>query len=118
MHKSSDGAGESGQSQPGTVRDVCFCIREYRHSGRQIALSLAPRRVCLEDSSADYPTQARGWHRATGMRKYYSLYGQLFSQHVLHEAFRHVRRNKGAAGIDGQSLSAFEANLEAELSCL
>ena len=52
------------------------------------------------------------------MRKYYSLYGQLLSKQRLYEAFRHVKRNKGAAGIDGQSLSAFEANLEVELSCL
>ena len=52
------------------------------------------------------------------MRKYYSLYGQLLSKQRLYEAFRHVKRNKGAAGIDGQSLSAFEVNLEVELSCL
>jgi len=52
------------------------------------------------------------------MRTYYSLYGQLLSKQRLYEAFRHVKRNKGAAGIDGQSLSAFEANLEVELSCL
>lgn len=52
------------------------------------------------------------------MRKYYSLYGQLLSKQRLYEAFRHVKRNKGAAGIDGQSLSAFEADLEEELSCL
>ena len=52
------------------------------------------------------------------MRKYYSLYGHLLSKQRLYEAFRHIKRNKGAAGIDGQSLSAFEANLEAELSCL
>ncbi|WP_412535676.1 group II intron reverse transcriptase/maturase [Marinobacter sp. MIT1358] len=52
------------------------------------------------------------------MRKYYSLYGQLLSKQRLCEAFRHVKRNKGAAGIDGQSLGAFEANLEVELSCL
>ena len=52
------------------------------------------------------------------MRKYYSLYGQLLSKQCLYEAFRHIKRNKGAAGIDGQSLGAFEANLEVELSCL
>ncbi|KXO06852.1 Retron-type RNA-directed DNA polymerase [Marinobacter excellens LAMA 842] len=46
------------------------------------------------------------------------MYGQLLSKQRLYEAFRHVKRNKGAAGIDGQSLSAFEANLEVELSCL
>jgi len=52
------------------------------------------------------------------MRKYYSLYGHLLSKQRLYEAFRHVKRNKGAAGIDGQSLRAFESNLEVELSCL
>jgi len=52
------------------------------------------------------------------MRTYYSLYGRLLSQRVLYDAFRHGRRNKGAAGIDGQSLDAFEANLQVELSCL
>lgn len=52
------------------------------------------------------------------MRKYYSLYGRLLSKRALYDAYRHVKRNKGAAGIDGQSLSAFGANLERELSCL
>ena len=44
------------------------------------------------------------------MRKYYSLYGQLLSKQRLYEAFRHIKRNKGAAGIDGQSLSAFDVS--------
>lgn len=52
------------------------------------------------------------------MRTYYSLYGRLLSLPVLTEAFRHVKRNRGAPGVDGQSLSVFEANLDAELSCL
>lgn len=52
------------------------------------------------------------------MRKYYSLYGRLLNKLNLYGAYRQVRRNKGAAGIDGQSLRDFEANLEAELSCL
>jgi len=52
------------------------------------------------------------------MRKYYSLYGHLLSKRALYDAYRHVKRNKGAAGIDGQSLSTFEENLEQELSCL
>lgn len=37
---------------------------------------------------------------------------------ALYEAFIQVKRNKGAAGIDRQSLSAFEVNLDEELSCL
>ena len=52
------------------------------------------------------------------MRRYYSLYGRLLSKQALYEAFRHVKRNKGAAGTDGQSLREFDANLDEELSCL
>jgi len=52
------------------------------------------------------------------MRKYYSLYGRLLDKQSLYEAFKHVKRAKGAAGIDGQSLSAFASDLDAELSRL
>ncbi|MDQ7002413.1 MAG: group II intron reverse transcriptase/maturase, partial [Ghiorsea sp.] len=52
------------------------------------------------------------------MRKYYSLYGRLLEKQRLYEAFKHVKRAKGAAGVDGQSLSAFAENLDAELSHL
>ena len=52
------------------------------------------------------------------MRKYYSLYGRLLSKQALYEGFRQVRKAKGAAGIDGQSLSDFETNLELELDSL
>lgn len=55
---------------------------------------------------------------AIGMRIYYSLYGRLLALPVLIEAFKQVKRNQGAPGVDGQSLSAFEADLEVELSCL
>lgn len=52
------------------------------------------------------------------MRKYYSLYGRLLSKQALYEGFRQVRKAKGAAGIDGQSLSDFEATLNLELDSL
>jgi len=37
------------------------------------------------------------------------------SKHVVVEAFQRVKANKGAAGIDGKSLEAFEANLKNNL---
>ena len=52
------------------------------------------------------------------MRKYYSLYGRLLSRAALFEAYQQVKRNKGAAGIDGQSLKAFDKNVSEELSRL
>lgn len=51
-------------------------------------------------------------------RVYYSLYGRLLSKPALRQAFMHVKRAKGAAGIDGQSLSAFASRLEVELDRL
>ncbi|WP_299074685.1 group II intron reverse transcriptase/maturase [uncultured Paraglaciecola sp.] len=52
------------------------------------------------------------------MRKYYSLYGRLLHKHALLDAFKHVKRAKGAAGIDGQSLREFELCLHKELDNL
>jgi len=52
------------------------------------------------------------------MRTYYSLYGRLLNKRALYDGFRQVRRAKGVAGIDGQSLSEFESNLSTELDNL
>jgi group II intron reverse transcriptase/maturase len=52
------------------------------------------------------------------MRTYYSLYGRLLNKQLLLEAFKHVKRAKGAAGIDGQSLREFEEHLYKELDNL
>jgi len=52
------------------------------------------------------------------MRKWYSLYGRLLDMQWLYESFRQVKAAKGAAGIDGQSIGDFEANLKEELSRL
>lgn len=45
-------------------------------------------------------------------RIYYSLYGKMLSGYALYQAFLQVKKNKGAAGVDRQSLSNFELNLE------
>ena len=45
------------------------------------------------------------------MRIYYSLYGRLLSMEALYNGFKKVRKAKGAAGIDGQSLNDYASNL-------
>ena len=52
------------------------------------------------------------------MRVYYSLYGHLLNKARLFKGFKKVFKARGAAGIDGQSLSAFASNLDNELSQL
>lgn len=45
-------------------------------------------------------------------------FGSLCNQEALKEAFRAVKRNKGAPGIDGIKVEDFEANLEREIAKL
>lgn len=52
------------------------------------------------------------------MKVYYSLYGRLLNIEALYEGFKKVKRAKGAAGIDGQSLSDFAVELDNNLSQL
>src|SRR2546428_8452398 len=49
--------------------------------------------------------------------KAHSLTGRI-TLPLLHDAFRAVRRNRGAAGIDKVSIKMFEANLADNLSAL
>lgn len=49
---------------------------------------------------------------------YYSLYGRLLSMRTLYKAFQKVKKNKGVAGIDGQSVYDFEYALENNLRLL
>ena len=49
--------------------------------------------------------------------KHHSLTGRITLQ-VMHQAFRAVRKNRGAAGVDRISIGMFEANLEQNLEKL
>ena len=49
--------------------------------------------------------------------KHHSLTGRI-TLDLMHRAFRSVRKNRGAAGIDKTSIAMFEANLEQNLLAL
>ena len=52
------------------------------------------------------------------MKVYYSLYGRMLDIRALYSGFKKVWRAKGAAGIDGQSLSDYALDLENNLKLL
>lgn len=51
-------------------------------------------------------------------RKWYSLIDKIWAKPNLEEAFREVKRNRGAAGIDRVTIRAFESELEHHLEVL
>lgn len=52
------------------------------------------------------------------MRKWYSLKDKVYNKGNLHEAFKAVRSNKGAPGVDGETIEAFEARLEENIEMI
>jgi RNA-directed DNA polymerase len=52
------------------------------------------------------------------LRVHFSLYGRMLSLQTLYMAYKQVKKNRGAAGIDGQSVEDFTQNLEKELNQL
>jgi len=65
-----------------------------------------------DNKSSTIPLQFR-----FGIKKE-ELYEALCTTYFLYEGFRAVKKNKGSAGVDGQSIEDFEANLKIELEKL
>lgn len=49
------------------------------------------------------------------MRKYYSLIDKIYRLDNLRQAYRHVRSNNGAPGVDGETVKEFRDRLEERL---
>jgi len=56
--------------------------------------------------------------RDNNLRVHFSLYGHMLSLQALYVGYKQVKKNRGAAGIDGQSIDDFTQNLEKELNQL
>jgi len=64
------------------------------------------------------PRRLSDWLNPTGSRKVHSLVDKVYKPKNLELAWRKVRRNRGAGGMDGQSLGDFEAGLDEQLDRL
>lgn len=52
------------------------------------------------------------------MKKWYSLIDKVYNLKNLHEAYKRVRANKGAPGLDGETVEEYGENLEQNLERL
>src|SRR6266852_3479943 len=58
------------------------------------------------------------WINPTDTKKVHSLIDKVYKQKNLEMAWEKVKENRGSGGIDGQSLEAFEAQLNQQLERL
>lgn len=70
----------------------------------------------MEDQEQDHPSR-EGVKEQEG-RKWYSLIDKMWAKANLEEAFKEVKRNRGAAGMDRVTIQAFESELEHHLEVL
>ncbi len=99
-------------------------VKKTKHDDSKSAL-VSPRTKQAEDTA-----KLKGWVErsvwtdsmletlVTGVKggKWYSLIDKVYTLDNLYEAFRKVKVNKGAAGIDQVTIDIFEKRLEKELS--
>ena len=71
-----------------------------------------------ERPGSDRPRRLSDWLNPTGERKVHSLVDKVYQRKNLGLAWQRVKRNKGAGGIDGQTLDEFEEQLDAHLDRL
>lgn len=64
------------------------------------------------------PRRLADWLNPTGERKVHSLVDKIYQRKNLAVAWEKVKRNRGAGGIDGVDVAAFEADLEGNLERL
>ena len=61
------------------------------------------------------PRRLADWINPTGARKVHSLVDKVYQRKNLEMAWEKVKENRGSGGIDGQTLDAFEAQLNQQL---
>jgi RNA-directed DNA polymerase len=79
---------------------------------------IVPKNPCGQTSTAKVQQLQRQLWAAAKLkegRRFHALYGHICRDDILQEAWRRVRKNKGAAGIDRQSIEDVEQHGEQRL---
>jgi RNA-directed DNA polymerase len=71
-----------------------------------------------ERPRSERPRRLADWLNPTGAKKVHSLVDKVYKRKNLELAWRRVRSNGGAGGVDGQSLAEFEEVLDEQLDRL
>ena len=71
-----------------------------------------------EKPISDHSRRLADWLNPTGAGKVHSLVDKVYKMKNLELAWKKVRQNRGAGGIDGQSIEGFEENLVENLERL
>lgn len=71
-----------------------------------------------ERPRSHYPRRLSDWLNPTDSKKVHSLVDKVYKRKNLELAWQRVKRNRGAAGIDGQTLEEFELQLDEQLDRL
>jgi RNA-directed DNA polymerase len=64
------------------------------------------------------PRRLADWINPTGARKAHSLIDKVYKRKNLEMAWKKVKANRGAGGVDGESIEAFDQRFEERLSQL
>jgi len=99
---------------------LCGSVDE-RRAGKYMAevrTSSQCERPCAGIEETRKALGGAGGSKDPGPRKVHSLIDKVYAPANLAEAWRHVRDNKGGAGIDGLSIAAFADREEERLAAL
>ncbi|WP_066636374.1 hypothetical protein [Desulfolucanica intricata] len=50
--------------------------------------------------------------------KWHSIYGQILRDRALMAAWQKVKKNKGTGGIDGETITSYDKNIDANIQNL
>ena len=64
------------------------------------------------------PRRLADWINPTGARKAHSLIDKVYKRKNLEMAWKKVKANRGAGGVDGESIEAFDKRFDERLSQL